>query len=91
MMQPPPVWDELTLTLEAFLDARARRIASMRTDNDDPVVTEAVDQEEAALRAFVVKLTERGTGMAASAANGIIHKYLNDITDIKRRLDDAGL
>lgn len=79
-------WDELTVALETYLAARAALISRLRIDPLDVDTDRAVTEEQDALRAFVVKMTERATSMAANAANGIIHKYLDDVTAMQQRI-----
>lgn len=56
-----------------------------REQQDD--LSEAFDQLVAAFRHFIIKLIERHTSMAATAALSLTRRHESEIAAIKRRLE----
>lgn len=80
-----PIWDELTLALDAHLLAHGRMLRAIATNADDIEAT--IQAATDTWRHFLVILTSRSTAMAAQAANGVVRSYTGQMSELTDRVE----
>lgn len=80
----PPIFDDLTLALDAHLVAHGAMLRAVAASAAD--VDAAMEEAALSWQHFLVILTERSTSMAAGAANGVVRSYTRQMLDLAERV-----